>query len=47
MFPDNTCPPHMFRASLAVLGIEEKYRLLEHATPFVCTRDTGGGEAAS
>jgi len=25
----------MFRASLAVLGIEEKYRLVEHATPFV------------
>ena len=41
MFPDNTCPPHMFRASLAVLGIEEKYRLLAHATPFVYTR--GGG----
>ncbi len=47
MFPDNTCPPHMFRASLAVLGIEEKYRLLEHATPFVYTRDAGGREAAS
>jgi L-ascorbate 6-phosphate lactonase len=38
MFPDNTCPPHMFRASLAVLGIEEKYRLLQHATPFVYRR---------
>jgi len=35
MFPDNTCPPHMFRASLAVHGIEEKYRLLEYARPFV------------
>ncbi len=35
MFPDNTCPPQMFRASLAVLGIEEKYRLVEHAKPFV------------
>ncbi len=35
MFPDNTCPPHMFRASLAALGIEEKYRLAEHAKPFV------------
>lgn len=41
MFPDNTCPPHMFRASLAVMGIEEKYRLVEHATPFVYRRGAG------
>ncbi len=45
MFPDNTCPPHMFRASLAVLGIEDKYRLVEHATPFVYRK--GQGEAAA
>lgn len=37
MFRDNTCPPHMFRASLAVLGIEEKYLLLDYAKPFVYT----------
>jgi L-ascorbate metabolism protein UlaG (beta-lactamase superfamily) len=35
MFRDNFCPPHMFRASLAVLGIEEKYRLLDYAKPFL------------
>jgi L-ascorbate 6-phosphate lactonase len=35
MFPDNSCPPHMFRASLAVLGIEEKYRLLKPGEVFV------------
>lgn len=44
MFPDNTCPPHMFRASLAVLGIEDKYRLPEHAAAFVCRK---GGEEVS
>lgn len=38
MFPDNCCPPHMFRASLAVNGIADKYRLLEHGVPFVYTR---------
>ena len=46
MFPDNTCPPHMFRASLAVLGIEEKYKLLAHATRFVYTRDADVQETA-
>lgn len=37
MFPDNTCPPHMLRASLTILGIGEKYRLPEYAKPFVYT----------
>lgn len=39
MFRDNSCPPHMFRASLAVLDIEEKYRLLDYAKPFLYTAD--------
>ncbi len=47
MFPDNSCPPHMFRASLAVLGIEEKYRLVAHAARFVYTRNKGVREAAA
>lgn len=38
MFPDNSCPPHMFKASLTVQGIGEKYRLLEHGKPFLYTR---------
>jgi len=37
MFPDNTCPPHMFRASLTILGVGEKYRLPEYEKPFVYT----------
>lgn len=37
MFADNTCPPHMFRASLTIQGIGEKYRLPEYAKPFVYT----------
>lgn len=35
MFPDNCCPPHMFRASLAVQGVGDKYRHLPHATLFL------------
>ena len=37
MFADNTCPPHMFRASLTILGVGEKYRLPEYEKPFVYT----------
>ena len=37
MFSDNPCTAQMFRAFLAVLGIEEKYRLVEHVKPFVYT----------
>ncbi len=39
MFPDNSAPPHMFRASLAVMGIEEKYKLVEHAKQFVYVKE--------
>lgn len=35
MFADNSCPPNMFRASLTILGIGEKYRLPDYETPFV------------
>jgi L-ascorbate 6-phosphate lactonase len=37
MFADNTCPPHMFRASRTVLGIGDKYRLPDYDRPFVYT----------
>jgi L-ascorbate 6-phosphate lactonase len=37
MFLDNSCPPHLFRASLVILGIGEKYRLLDYSTPFLYT----------
>jgi L-ascorbate 6-phosphate lactonase len=37
MFPDNGCPPHLFKASLVILGIGEKFRLLDYATPFIYT----------
>ena len=47
MFSDNTCPPHMFRTLLAVLGIEEKYWLLARATPFVYSRGAGVQEIAA
>lgn len=42
MFADNTCPPHMFRASLTIQGIGGKYRLPEYGTPFVYTLGAGG-----
>jgi L-ascorbate 6-phosphate lactonase len=37
MFADNGCPPHLFRASLAILGIAEKYRLPGYDAPFIYT----------
>lgn len=37
MFADNSCPPHLFRASLAILGIVEKYRLPGYGAPFIHT----------
>ncbi len=37
MFADNSCPPHLFRASLTILGIGEKYCLPDYSTPFVYT----------
>jgi L-ascorbate 6-phosphate lactonase len=39
MFADNSCPPHLFKASLTVQAIGEKYHHLAHATPFVCSVD--------
>ncbi|MEJ8572000.1 MBL fold metallo-hydrolase [Microbaculum marinum] len=42
MFADNTCPPHMFRASLTIQGVGEKYRLPEYETPFVYVMGEGG-----
>lgn len=41
MFADNSCPPHLFRASLTVLGIGEKYRLPVVGEPFVYTVSNG------
>lgn len=37
MFADNSCPPHLFRASLAILEIAHKYRLPRVGEPFVHT----------
>jgi L-ascorbate 6-phosphate lactonase len=34
LFRDNQQAPHMLRASLHMLGIGEKYRLVEHGKPF-------------
>jgi L-ascorbate 6-phosphate lactonase len=39
MFADNSCPPHLFRASLSVLEIGQKYHHLVHAEPFVFSAD--------
>ncbi len=35
MFADNSCPPHLFGASLTILGIGEKYRLPGYSEPVV------------
>jgi L-ascorbate 6-phosphate lactonase len=35
LFPDNQQPPNMLRTNLQILGIGEKYRLLEHGRPFI------------
>lgn len=37
MFSDNSCPPHLFRASLTILGIGEKYRLADYNAPLIYT----------
>jgi L-ascorbate 6-phosphate lactonase len=37
MFADNSCPPHLFKASLVILGIGEKFRLLDYEVPFLYT----------
>ncbi len=37
MFTDNSCPPHLFRASLVLHGIGEKYRLPSYDAPFIYT----------
>lgn len=34
LFPDNQQPPQMLRTNLKILGIGDKYRLLEHAQAF-------------
>jgi L-ascorbate 6-phosphate lactonase len=34
LFPDNLQPPQMLRTNLHILGIGEKYRLLEHGVPY-------------
>lgn len=39
MFKDNSCPPHMFRASLAIQGIGEKYHQMRYDEPLVYSRD--------
>jgi L-ascorbate 6-phosphate lactonase len=39
MFPDNECSPNMFRVSLEIKGIGEKYFHLPHATLFCYGRD--------
>jgi L-ascorbate 6-phosphate lactonase len=35
MFADNSCPPHMFKASLTVKGVGDAYRLPEHGRKMV------------
>lgn len=47
MFADNSCPPHLFRASLTILGIGGKYRLPDYSAPFVYTlaRDKAAKDA--
>ncbi|MGX1307564.1 L-ascorbate 6-phosphate lactonase [Amorphus suaedae] len=37
MFIDNSCPPHLFRASLAILDIADKYRLPRVGEAYVHT----------
>ncbi len=37
MFADNSCPPHLFRASLTILDVGEKYRLPAYDAPFIYT----------
>ncbi|CAA7623408.1 Predicted Zn-dependent hydrolase of the beta-lactamase fold [Candidatus Terasakiella magnetica] len=39
MFADNSCPPHMFEASLTVKGIREIYRLPVHGAKMVISRN--------
>ncbi len=34
LFPGNSQPPGMLRTNLAMLGIADKYRLLEHGRPY-------------
>ena len=38
LFPDNALPPQLLRTNLNLLGIADKYRLLEHGIPFTFTR---------
>lgn len=44
MFADNCCPPHLFRASLAILGIADKYRLPRVGEPFLHTLSPSSAE---
>lgn len=44
MFADNSCPPHLFRASLAILDIAGKYRLPQVGRPFVHTLSLSAAE---
>lgn len=39
MFKDNSCSPHMFRASLAIQGIGEKFHEMGYRAPLVYSRD--------
>jgi L-ascorbate 6-phosphate lactonase len=39
MFRDNSCSPHMFRASLAIQGIGDKYHEMAYRKPLVYARD--------
>ncbi len=38
MFADNSCPPHLFEASLTVKGMRQTYRLPEYGRPMVISR---------
>lgn len=38
MFKDNSCSPHMFRASLAIQGIGEKYHEMTYGEPLIYAR---------
>lgn len=39
LFPDNCAPPQMLRTNLQLLGIGDRYRLLEHGVPVDLGRD--------
>ena len=44
LFPDNVQPPEMLRTNLRILGIADKYQVIEHGVAFTYTRKADGEE---